>query len=109
MKEGLLRKVDWNFIGILFLPVAFIIGVKFMTANIHHSICLFKFITGHECWGCGITRAFNELFQFHLKEAYAYNPRIVIVAPLLFVAWLQTLHNYIKRKQNHTVCDVVDR
>ena len=109
LKQGLLRNLDWKLLGILVLPIVFVVCVKLMVSNLHHSICLYKFITGHECWGCGLTRAFNQLFQFHFKEAFEYNPRIVIVAPLLFLAWLQTIHNYIQRKQNHTLCDLADR
>ena len=105
MKKGLLHRLDWQFLGILSLPILFIVCVKLMTANIHHSICIFKFITGHDCWGCGITRAFNALFNFRFNEAYNYNPRIIIVAPLMLIIWVQTLINYIKIKKNLTTSD----
>lgn len=108
MKE-LLSRFDFKLVGILLLPLIFVFCIKFMCSNISHSICIFKFITGHECWGCGITRAFNALFNLHFVEAYNYNSRIFIVAPLMFYVWVQLLYNYLKRKNKHCVCGVVDR
>ena len=91
------NRFKFNIITILCLPIIFIVTVKFLVLNFSgHSICIFKMLTGHECWGCGMTRAFNELFNLNFNEAYKYNPRIVIVAPLLFFAWLQTLYRELK-------------
>lgn len=87
-----------NIYFLLFLPFFLYFGVKILVHYNPHSICIFKIFTGHNCWGCGITRAFNELFSFKFKEAYDYNPRIVIVAPLLFYIWISTLIREIKRK-----------
>ena len=103
--KELLYRFDFKLVGILLLPLIFVFCIKFMCSNISHSICIFKFITGHDCWGCGMIRAFNALFNFQFVQAYNYNTRIVIVAPLMLCIWLQTLYNYFKRKNNHTVCD----
>jgi len=50
--------------------------------------CLIKLLTGHECWGCGLTRAFAALSRFDFQQAYNYNHLIVIFAPLLLILWL---------------------
>jgi len=80
-----------NLIFIALLPIICYVGVKLLIANVSHPICIFKILTGHDCWGCGMTRAFNALFDLHFREAYAFNPRIVIVAPLMLWIWINML------------------
>ena len=38
------------------------------------SLCLFHRLTGLECPGCGMTRAFARLLQGDWRGAWAYNP-----------------------------------
>lgn len=83
------RKATILFIAIM--PILFYFGVVLLVANFTHPICIFKILTGHDCWGCGMTRAFNELFHFHFKEAMVFNPRIIAVAPLLLWIWIKAL------------------
>lgn len=59
----------------------------------NHSFCLIKLIFGHECWGCGLTRAFAALGRLDFKGAYEFNHLIVIVAPLLFILWFCMIKN----------------
>lgn len=89
--KKLYNKETFHLVILLFLPLLFYIGVQILVHYNSHTICIFKILTGHQCWGCGMTRAFNELFQLHFKEAYSFNPRIVIIAPLLVYIWLSTL------------------
>ena len=109
MKKGLLSGDYLTLVWLVFLPVIFILVVKFMVTYSTHSICIFKFLTGKDCWGCGMTRAFYELFNFHFQKAYEYNPKIIIVAPLMFIGWLQTIITTVKNRKKHTLCDVADR
>ena len=82
---------------ILLIPVLFYAVVKLLVAlNLRH-LCLWKALTGHECWGCGMTRAFNALFSGNFHEAFLYNHAIVIVAPILIYLWLKMLY-----KQYHS-------
>lgn len=52
-----------------------------------HTLCLFKNITGHECYGCGITRAMVCLMHFDFAGAYHYHRAVFIIAPVLFYLW----------------------
>ena len=55
------------------------------------SICLYKFITGRECYGCGMTRAVFSAIHFHFSEAFYYNKLFLIVLPLLIYIWVKNL------------------
>lgn len=52
-----------------------------------------------------MTRAFNELFQLHFKEAYALNPKIVLVAPLMVYIWIKTLVREVQKKERGLSCN----
>ena len=66
--------------------------------NGQHTICLFKNLTGHECWGCGITRAVVSVVQFDFTAAFHYNKLIVIVFPLLVYEWMKINFKLITKK-----------
>lgn len=59
--------------------------------------CPLKTITGYECAGCGVQRAFHSLLHFRFLEAFKYNPLLVIsISVLVFVL----LINFVKRYYN---------
>ena len=41
--------------------------------------CLFTLLTGHHCWGCGLSRALWSLVQGDFLAAYRYNPAIYLL------------------------------
>jgi hypothetical protein len=45
--------------------------------------CYFKALTGLSCPGCGGLRAAHQLLHGNLREAFALNPLLFIMAPLL--------------------------
>lgn len=55
------------------------------------TFCLVRRIFGVPCPGCGMTRALSCALHGHPRRAVAYNSRIVIVLPLLFLAWARGL------------------
>ncbi len=69
------------------------------------TICIYKNITGRDCWGCGTSRAVISLLNFDFKQAYDFNKRIVIVFPLLVYLWFKWIFMNIKillMKKNST-------
>ena len=55
------------------------------------SLCLIKAVTGHECPGCGMTRALMHALHGDLSMAWEYNRSWVLVAPLMLygiVRWM---------------------
>ena len=41
--------------------------------------CLFTWLTGYHCWGCGLSRALSSLLQGDFLAAYSYNPVIYLL------------------------------
>jgi Protein of unknown function (DUF2752). len=76
--------------GILAIP-AFLFIVPLQWLEKQHSVCIFKLITGKECYGCGMTRAVLSALHFNFNNAYNYNKLIVIVLPLLIFIWVDLL------------------
>jgi hypothetical protein len=77
---------------LLFLPAA-LYFVPFDWLLSQHSICLYKNLTGHECYGCGMTRAIFSAMHFRFTEAFTYNRLYIIVLPLLMYLWVKTIVN----------------
>ena len=73
------------------LPLIFILVVELLVKFNDKSICLWKILTGHECLGCGITRAFHALFHLQFPRAFEFNHGIIIVAPLLLYLWIKLI------------------
>lgn len=53
-------------------------------------VCLFQNITGHECPGCGTTRAISALLHGHPGKAVQYNVFVIIVFPLLALVGIKS-------------------
>lgn len=94
--EGNLNQKYLRAIGILLIPIAlYFIPINLFTE--HQSICLCKLLTGHECWGCGITKAVISVIQFHFDDAIEYNKLVVVIFPLLVFLWMKNLIIEIKK------------
>ena len=53
-----------------------------------NNICLFKLITGKECWNCGMTRAFLSIMHLNFGEAFKYNNKVIIAFPLTIILYI---------------------
>ncbi len=77
-------------IGLAMLPLAlFFMPLDWFAQQ--PSLCVFKAITGHECYGCGITKAVMHLMHGDFLAAWHYNKLIVIVFPVLLYLWIKYL------------------
>ena len=52
-------------------------------------VCIFRFLTGFTCPGCGITRALHQVLHGHFINAFTLNPLFVLFSPLLLFALLR--------------------
>lgn len=60
------------------------------------SLCLSVQLFGQTCYGCGITRAIQHALHLDFKMAYAFNPLVAIVLPLLILAWALELKKQVR-------------
>jgi len=58
-----------------------------------HTICLYKNITGNDCYGCGITRALFSVIHLKFADALKFNKLILIVFPILVYIWVKKIVN----------------
>lgn len=77
-------------IGLLISPVALYL-VPLNWIKHQHTICLYKNITGHNCYGCGMTRAVLSALHFQYENAFNYNKLVIVVFPLLIFIWVKTV------------------
>lgn len=58
-------------------------------------LCIYKNITGKECFNCGMTRACLSVLHFKFNDAFNYNHNVVIVFPALAILYIYKAYNYI--------------
>jgi ABC-type proline/glycine betaine transport system permease subunit len=59
------------------------------------AFCIFRALTRHECWGCGMTRALHALLHFDFPTALHHN---ILAAPVLIIlatVWLRTVGAFV--------------
>ena len=75
-------------IFVFFLILIFVYFLFDPSQNPYFLKCPLKEVTGYDCAGCGVQRAFYELLHFRFSKAFQYNPLFVLAIPfvlLLFV------------------------
>jgi len=83
-------------IGVLIFPITlYVIPIDWIKNQ--HKICLFKNITGHDCYGCGITRAILSALHLSFNGAFTYNKLVILVLPLLIFIWTKILFKNLRQ------------
>lgn len=65
------------------------------------SICIYKKITGKECFNCGMTRAFLSVLHLKFKDAIKYNWKVVIIFPYTVIIYVYSWYKYIIKEKNN--------
>lgn len=63
-----------------------------------HSLCIYKNITGKECYNCGMTRAFLSVLHFKFRQAIDYNWKVIIVFPLTVIVYINSWYKFFLKK-----------
>lgn len=58
--------------------------------------CPFRLITGWKCPGCGVTHMCVALLRLDFKAAFAANPIILMLSPVLALIFLPYFVRYVK-------------
>ncbi len=61
------------------------------------TLCLFHNLTGHDCYGCGMTRALFSMLHLDFAAAWNFNKLVVIVTPLLLYLYIKGIVGCIRR------------
>lgn len=92
LESGLWQKIKTTSIVLIILSSVIILYFFNPESSIWFPKCPFYIITGYQCPACGIQRAAYQLFHFHFKKAFYYNPFLVISVPyailLIWVTWI---------------------
>src|ERR1051326_325763 len=78
-------------VGALVLLPLLLIVVPTAWLERRRSFCIIKNLTGHNCPGCGMTRAISSASHGQFTQAVRYNKLVVVVLPLLVYQWLRAL------------------
>ena len=82
-------------INLILLIVLYLIPIE----NSMPSLCIYKAITGKECFNCGMTRAFLSVLHLDFKGAINYNWKVIIVFPYTVALYLYTWYKYIVKEK----------
>src|SRR5687768_11416026 len=93
-----------SFIKILIIiTVLSLLMMLYFFADVSDSVifpkCIFYFLTGLYCPGCGSQRAFSALLHGELWQAVNYNLLFIICLPLLFYSAVIALVNVFRKEQ----------
>ncbi|NLZ27424.1 MAG: DUF2752 domain-containing protein [Firmicutes bacterium] len=93
-REGLFifLRLGFYVVGII---IFLVIPTSFFESNF--SVCIFKNLTGIECPGCGMTRAFSSLFHGDIIMATEHNKLVIIVFPLFCYVCMKSVLSDLKK------------
>jgi len=76
-------RINWLFLTLLIIALSIALLVQPETVEKQPSICLIKGVTGKDCLGCGMIRAFVCAVHGQFGKAYDHNRLCIIIIPLL--------------------------
>ena len=66
--------------------------------------CMFRYITGFKCPGCGVTTMFAALASLDFKASFNANPFLFVTAPFLcgeIIYWIYLKYRNMKLPKGH--------
>lgn len=84
-------------VNVILLTVLYCIPIK--GNPVLENICLIKFLTGKECWNCGMTRAFLSILHFNFQDAFMYNKNCIVVFPVVVGIYIFCWYKFIFKKE----------
>jgi hypothetical protein len=61
--------------------------------------CLIQYVTGHECYGCGLTTATAYLLKLDIPAAFEANALVFVVLPALLLMLIRHWLNFQQNQQ----------
>lgn len=85
--------------NVILLCILYLIPIE--KTNIQ--LCIFKNITGKDCFNCGMTRAFLSILHLNFKEAIEFNKNVVVVFPFTVSLYLYSWYKYINNEKESKI------
>lgn len=85
-------------VNIILIVLLYSIPIKDNT--LLEKLCIYKQISGRECWNCGMTRAFLSTLHGDFENAITYNSKVIFVFPLTIYAYLYSWYKFIIKENN---------
>ena len=97
------NKLNYSVYIFHFLSYLILFSVFIILYQYEITLCLYKNITGNNCYGCGMTRAIFLALKGQIIPAVLLNWRVSIVLPILIILWYKqmnyTLYNLLTPTQ----------
>ena len=88
--------LNLKIVGLTILPfILFYLPIGYIESG--PTICIYKNITGHNCYGCGMTRGIISFIQGDFSGSIEYNPLIVFVFPIGVMIYIKELNKTFKK------------
>ncbi len=87
------KKVARDCIGLLIVGFAYFLICNKIGFGLP---CLFHFVTGLQCPGCGISRVCISILKGDLQSAWMYNRGALLIAPFLMYLFIRVVYMYIR-------------
>ena len=97
MKQYSIEKI----IRLGMFPIIFLYSIlNTNQLEIYSPSCLFHYLFDIECWGCGMTRAILEIFNFNFEKAVILNPLSPLALTLIFSIFCVEIYKRRMKWQN---------
>lgn len=89
--KGALLDRSTYLLGLGFTTAVFVVSYFYAPADIPaYSICMFKNMSGLDCPGCGLTRAFCSIAKGNFSKAFHFNATSPVAFALFGLWWLRS-------------------
>ncbi len=58
--------------------------------------CIFHYVTGLKCPGCGVSRMCMAIMRFDFQSAFHYNKVLFILSPVLIIVFAYQIYRYVR-------------
>lgn len=93
------RWLENSRVAMLLLAPVLVFCVDYHAGDKDFSFCLFKLLTGHRCYGCGLLRGLSAVLHLDPGAAVRLNPLNAVTIPVLGYLYIKSLLKLIPRRK----------
>lgn len=85
------RIILFIIVNVTILCILYLVPIQ----KLNIQLCVYKNLTGKECFNCGMTRAFLSVIHLDFKGAINFNKNVIIVFPFTIFLYVYSWYKYI--------------